>query len=443
VARETGNLKSKQVDKLIRAGAPGAHYDGRGLRLEIKGSSSAYWVSRYQIDHKIRYMGLGSAFDFSLEQARKRNRVLVRQKLADGIDPVLTRRAERAAAKVAAAKAKTFDEACRQYLEEHGGKWDSKKHKSQWENTLASYAGPIIGKLPVAKINLPLVLKVLEQPVAAARNKPAGTLWSVRRETASRLRCRIESVLDWAKGRGLRDGDNPAQWHLIKEVLVVERDDPKHHAALPYRDMPGFMAELRAETGSAARALELLVLTAARSQEIIKAQWSEFELNEVPVLICDADGTQGEITGPVWVVPAERMKARKEHRVPLTPEAVALLRALPVEDGNPFVFIGRDAGQPLGHSTLAQVLNRRLQRAATVHGMRSVFRDWAGDKTGFPHDVCEAAIAHVKGKTERSYQRGDLLEKRRELMKVWAQYCTNPPAETGASVIPMIRGTAS
>jgi integrase len=441
MARETGNLKSKQVDKLIRAGQPGAHYDGRGLRLEIKGPSSAYWVSRYQIDGKIRYMGLGSAFDFGLEEARKRNRVLVRQKLADGVDPLVTKRAERAAVKAAATKAKSFDEVCRLYLEQHSTKWESKKHKAQWQNTLATYASPIIGALPVAKIDVPLVLKVLEQPVAAARNRPAGTLWSVRQETASRLRGRIESVLDFAKVRGWREGDNPAVWSLVKQALPEERDDPQHHAALPYGSMPGFMAELRAEQGSAARALELLVLTAARSQEIIKARWGEFELNEVPVLICDADGTQGEIMGPVWIVPAERMKARKEHRVPLTPEAVALLRALPVEDDNPFVFLGRDAGQALGHTTLSQVLNRRLQRDATVHGMRSTFRDWAGDRTAFPHDVCEAAIAHVKGKTERAYQRGDLLEKRRALMQVWARYCSEPPV-TGASVIP-IRGVVS
>jgi integrase len=355
VARESGNLKSKQVEKLIRAGEPGARYDGRGLRLEIKGPSSAYWVSRYQLDGKIRYMGLGSAFDFSLEEARSRNRKLVRQPLADGIDPLLTKRTARAAAKAATAKAVTFDEACRRFLEQHGGKWENPKHRKQWEATLRNYATPIIGGQPVGKIDVPLVLKVLEQQVPAERNRPAGTLWATRKETASRLRGRIESVLDWAKVRGFRDGDNPAAWSLIKQALPEERGTQQHHAAVPYKDLPTFMTELRVEQGSAARALEFLVLTASRSQEVLKARWTEFDLDDA-----------------VWTVPAERMKARKEHRVPLSAEVVTLLRALPVENGNQYVFLGRDAGQPLGHTTLSQLLNRRMGwDDATVHGFRS------------------------------------------------------------------------
>jgi integrase len=441
VARETGNLKSKQVDKLIRAGEPGAHYDGRGLRLEIKGPHSAYWISRYQLNGVIRYMGLGSAFDFGLEEARTRNRRLVRQPLADGIDPLLTKRTARAAAKAEAAKAVTFDEACRRFLEQHGPKWDSPKHAKQWGSTLASYASPVIGKLPVGKIDVPLVLKVLEQPVPAERNKPAGTLWSARKETASRLRGRIEAVLDWAKGRGYRDGDNPAQWSIVKQVLPDERGDQQHHAALPYNDIPAFMTELRVEQGSAARALEFLVLVAARSQEVLKARWSEFELRAVPVITRDKDGVETEVMGPVWIVPAPRMKKRKDHRVPLAPEAVELLRALPVEDGNDFVFIGRDAGQPLGHTTLPQLLNRRMGRDVTVHGFRSSFRDWSSERTAFPDGVCEAALAHVKGKTERAYQRGDLFDKRRALMNAWSTYCSSPPAAS-ASVTP-IRGAVS
>jgi integrase len=424
VARETGNLKSKQVDKLIRAGEPGAHYDGRGLRLEIKGPHSAYWVSRYQLDGKIRYMGLGSAFDFGLEEARKRNRVLVRQKLADGIDPLVTRRAERAAAKAAAALAITFDDACKRFLEQHGGKWENPKHAKQWESTLRNYAAPIIGTQPVGKIDVALVLKVLEQPVPAERNRPAGPLWMVRHETASRLRGRIESVLDWAKVRGYREGDNPAAWSLVKQALPEERGTQQHHAALPYKDIPAFMADLRAEQGSAARALEFLILTTSRSQEVVKARQDEIDLDDA-----------------TWTIPASRMKARKPHRVPLSPEAVALLRDLKVEDGNDFVFLGTQAGKPLGHTSLSAVLQERMDRDATVHGMRSSFRDWAGERTAFPHDVCEAALAHIKGKTERAYQRGDLFDKRRALMNAWAQYCTSPPAAS-ATVTP-IRGVAS
>jgi integrase len=419
VARETGNLKAKQVDKLIRAGELGAHYDGRGLRLEIKGPHSAYWVSRYQLDGAIRYMGLGSAFDFSLAEARDRNRRLVRQKLADGIDPLLTRRAERAAAKAAAAKTVTFDEACRRFLEQHGGKWANPKHRKQWEATLRNYAAPIIGRQPVGNIDVPLVLKVLEQPVPAERNRPAGSLWATRKETASRLRGRIESVLDWAKVRGYREGDNPAAWSLIKQALPEERGAQQHHTALPYKDVAALVAELRAEQGSAVRALQFLILTASRSQEVLKARWSEFDLDDA-----------------VWAVPASRMKARKEHRLPLAPEAVALLRSLPVEDGNDLVFLGRETGQPLGHTSLSSTLNKRMGRDATVHGFRSAFRDWAGERTAFPPDVCEAALAHIRGKTERAYQRGDLFDKRRALMNAWAAYCYSPPAAT-ASVTPI------
>ena len=198
------NLKNKQVEKLLRAGKPGKHYDGRGLRLEIRGPNSASWVTRYQIDGVARYMGLGSAFMFSLAEARERNRKLARQKIADGTDPVLVRRTEQAARRAAAAKAMPFTEATRRFLEQHGAKWESPKHRAQWSSTLKTYAEPILGALPVAEIDVPLVLKVLEQPVQAASGYQAGPLWETRPETGNRLRGRIESILDWAKARGHR-----------------------------------------------------------------------------------------------------------------------------------------------------------------------------------------------------------------------------------------------
>jgi roadblock/LC7 domain-containing protein len=213
-----GNLKNKQVEKLIRAGKPGNHYDGRGLRLEIKGPNSASWVTRYQIDGVVRYVGPGSSFDFTLAEARARNRKLVRQKIADGTDPVLARRAEHAAKLAAAAKAMTFAEACRQYLAQHGGKWESPKHRKQWAYTLATYAEPVLGALSVADIDVPLVLKALERPVPAARGYAAGPLWETRPETGNRLRGRIESVLDYCKARGHRSGENPAAWDVIGKV---------------------------------------------------------------------------------------------------------------------------------------------------------------------------------------------------------------------------------
>ena len=262
-----------------------------------------------------------------------------------------------------------------------------------------TYAEPIIGGLPVAEIDVPLVLKALEQPVKAERGYPADPLWSARPETANRLRGRIEAVLDWAKARGHRTGDNPAAWEVIGKVLPA-RGGSKHHAALPYADIPAFMASLEESGGVAAKALAFTVLTAARSQEVLKARWSEVDLD-----------------AGIWTVPAERMKMRPEHRVPLSPPAIELLRGLYHEDDGDdgYLFIGRQPGRPLGHTTLQQLL-RRMHRPTTVHGLRSSFRDWAGERTAFPHDVCEAALARIKGKTERAYQRGDLFSKRRELM---------------------------
>jgi integrase len=420
VPRDTGNLKAKQVDKLIRAGKPGNHYDGQGLRLEVKGPGNASWVSRYQLDGVERWMGLGSARTFNLVEARARNRKLVRQKLADGVDPVLTRRTERAAKQAAAAKAMTFSEATRRFLEQHSAKWDSPKHRAQWESTLRTYAEPILGALPVADIDVPLVLKVLEQPVKAGRGYPAGSLWNARPETGSRVRGRILAVLDWCKARDHRSGDNPASWDVIGKVLPA-RSDAKHHTAMPYKDVPAFMAALGERQGSTARALEFAILCAARSQEVLKARWSEFDL--------------GAAGGPVWVVPAERMKMRREHRVPLPGPVVEMLCTLPREgDDDGYVFVGTQPGKPLGHSTL-QMLLKRMQQPATPHGFRSSFRDWAGETTAFPHDICEAALAHIKGKTERAYQRSDLLAKRRALMTAWAKYAASPNERMGERIV--------
>jgi integrase len=417
MARQRGNLKSKQVEKLIRAGKPGRHYDGRGLRLEIRGPNSASWATRYQIDGVERWMGLGSARDFALAEARERNRKLVRQKLADGIDPLLTRQAEHAAKLAAAAKAMTFAEATRRFLEQHGAKWDSPKHRAQWQSTLKTYAEPVIGALPVADVDVPLVLKVLEQSVKAARNYPAGPLWNARPETANRLRGRIESVLDWGKGRGYRQGDNPAAWSIIGKVLPA-RGAQQHHAAMSYKDVPAFMQALQAQQGVAARALQFLIYTAARSKEVLQARWSEIDLDNA-----------------VWTVPAARMKARKPHRVPLAAEVVALLRGLYTESDNDFVFIGMHGGKPLAHTAL-QVLLKRTQQPVTVHGFRSTFRDWAGETTAFPHDVCEAALAHVRGdQTIQAYARGDLFAKRRQLMALWSKFCASSPKAAADNVV--------
>jgi integrase len=257
-------------------------------------------------------------------------------------------------------------------------------------------------------------------------------LWEARPETANRLRSRVEAILDWAKARGHRSGDNPAAWDVIGKVLPARRAK-QHHAAMAYKDIPAFMAELRTHKvvadGVAAKAMQFLVYTAARSQEVLKARWSEIDLDAVKI----DPKTLLPVPDPVWNVPASRMKARKPHRVPLAPPAVDLLRSLYTESGNDLVFLGTQPGKPLAHTTLGWVLKRMGQPV-----FRSSFRDWAGETTAFPHDVCEAALAHVRGdQSVQAYARGDLFDKRRKLMEAWADYCAKPVVKTDATVTPI------
>jgi integrase len=426
MARQTGKLKDKAVAKLIQAGVRGSYYDGQGLILKVKSRTTSAWESRYQLNGTTKYFGLGSTDDFTLAEARARNRVLVRQPLADGRDPLAAKQAERAAQRAAEAKAMTFAQACDEFLEQRASLWTNPKHRKQWGATLATYAEPVIGDLPVADIDVPLILKVLEQPVEAGLGYPAGKLWSTRPETAARVRARMESVLDWCKARQLIVGDNPAAKKVIGKVLPA-RGPQQHHAAMDYKSIPKFMAELRAREGSAARALEFLILAAARSQEVIGARWSEIDLD---------DG--------VWTVPAERMKMGREHRVPLSDAMIELLRGLPREGD--YIFIGAQvavrisggqAGKPMGHSTMAHLL-KRMKVDVTVHGFRSSFRDWAGDVTSFAREICEAALAHTKGKVEAAYARGDQFDKRRRLMKAWSKYCAVVISREEVNVGPVV-----
>jgi integrase len=284
---------------------------------------------------------------------------------------------------------------------------------------MAQYVYPIIGDQPVAAVDTPMILKILEQKVAATDRYPAGKLWDARRETANRVRARIEAVIGWSIVRGHRSGDNPARWrgHLAT-VLPTPQVAQEHHAALPFRDVPELVAALRKQEGLAARTLEFLVLTAARSSEAAGARWDEIDLYEA-----------------VWTIPASRMKAGREHRVPLTPRAVELLRSLYTQEGNPFVFINGSGGG-LDDRALWRFM-RQMGQGGTVHGLRSAFRDWAGEQTAFPHDVAEAALAHVRGdKSVRAYARGDLFDKRRRLMEAWASYIASP-AKATADVVPL------
>ena len=398
-------LTVKQVAKLT---TPGRYGDDRGLYLQVTPAGVRSWLLRYERGGVERAMGLGPVGDFTLEEARERARK-ARQLLRDGIDPLDARKAERSAQALEAAKAVTFKEAATQYFDQHERKWRNAKHRAQFLSTLESYAFPVLGKLPVAAIDTGLVLKAIEP------------IWQSKTETANRVRGRIESVLDWATVRGYRTGDNPARWkgHLAEVLPARGQISPhQHHAALPFAEVPEFMAQLATREGIAARALEFTILTAARTGEVIGAQWPEF----------------GDLAAKQWTVPAGRMKGQREHRVPLSDRAVAVLKALPREAD--FVFPGGRKGIAISNMAMAQLLKRMGRLKITVHGFRSAFRDWAAERTNYPNHVVEMALAHVVGdKVEAAYRRGDLFEKRRKLMEAWEAYCTTPQRD--ASVTPI------
>jgi len=354
----------------------------------------------------------------SLLEARKRasERRLQRH---DGIDPIEARRAERLKVRLEAAKTITFKECAEGYIKAHRAGWRNGKHASQWEATLATYAEPIIGKLSVQAIDTALVLKVLEP------------IWTEKPETAGRVRGRMESILDWAKVRGYRMGENPARWkghldHLLPARSKVQKVE--HHAALPYAELPGFLVSLREQEGVAARALEFLLLTGARTGEVIGARWNELDLLD-----------------KTWTLPAARMKAGREHRVPLSFRALAILEKMQAhrhgDDG--FVFPGGKAGRPLSNMAFLMLLRRMDRGDLTAHGFRATFKTWASERTGFQNEIVEATLAHVVGnKVEQAYQRGDMFEKRRRLMQQWATFCTTAPAQETASNVAPIRQTS-
>jgi integrase len=338
-----------------------------------------------------------------------------RQAKGAGQDPIDSRRSERADA-AARAGLNTFGEVADAYIAAHEVSWRNSKHRQQWRNTLDTYAAPIIGKLPVAKVDVGVVMRVLEP------------IWLDKTETASRLRGRIESVLDYAAARGWRTGENPARWrghldHLLAKPGRVAKVE--HHAALPWREIGGFMAQLAAEEGVAALSLRFVILTAARTGEAIGARWSEIDMQAA-----------------IWTVPAERMKAGREHRVPLSDAALDVLRGAAklrkITHPDAPVFPGRNGAVPLSNMALLMLL-RRMERAdLTAHGFRSTFRDWCAESTNYPREVAEAAPAHtLKDKTEAAYQRGDMMEKRRRLMAEWATFCSRPAAAGGGEVVTM------
>jgi Integrase len=401
----------------VKNAKPGRHGDGGGLHLLVKETGARSWVYRYMLKGKSRDIGLGAAGPGGLSLADARTaRDALRLKVKAGIDPLEERQREAsealAAAQAAAIAGMTFKAVAEAYIGANESSWRNDKHRQQWRNTLANYVYPVIGELPVADISTAHVLQILEP------------IWHDKPETASRIRGRIETVLDAAKARGYRNGENPARWrgHIAQILPPRPRLRRGHHKAMPYATIPAFMAELRERDAMAALALEFVILTAARTGEVLGATWAEVDLDRA-----------------IWTVPASRMKAGKEHRIPLSPRAVEILEEVRCHSKD--CLFPADKGGKLSGMAMPMLL-RRMKRDCTVHGFRSSFRDWAAECTGYAHEVCEMALAHVIGnKSEAAYRRGDLFEKRRRLMIDWASYCASVGA-ADAKVSP-IRGTAA
>ena len=400
MSRERQRLSAQEVAKKKR---PGNHLDGAGLYLQVResdgGGVTKSWLFRYTLLGKPQWMGLGPYPAITLASARLKA-ADARTMVANKVDPIATRDALKAQSALDAAKLHTFDQCAALYIKAHRAGWRNSKHADQWQNTIATYCSKIIGALPVNQIDTGLVLRVLEP------------IWASKRETAGRLRGRIESILDWARVRGFREGDNPARWrgHLDQTLPPQQRQRSiKHHPALPFGEVGAFMEALRAEEGAAARALEFAILTAARTGEIIGARWEEVDMSE-----------------RTWTIPGARMKARREHRVPLSQPATALLRKLHDNKEGDYVFPGRTASKPLSNMAMLALLKRMKRSDVTTHGFRSSFRDWAAERTSYPREVCEMALAHaVSDQVEAAYRRGDLFDKRRRLMGEWAKHCEN------------------
>jgi integrase len=435
----SGKLTALQVAK---AKAPGMYGDGGGLYLQVTGDGkqkiSKSWIFRYRFNGHLskagkplaREMGLGSLDTWTLAEARDRARQQ-RQLLDQGLDPIEARQTQEAAAALAKAQTVSFEQCAKDYIRDHRAGWKNAKHAEQWKSTLKTWVYPIIGKLPVGGITTDLVLKVLQQPVD--KNDPDGTtFWISRTETANRVRGRIENVLDWAYAKKLRDGENPARWKGLLNQLLPERSTVapvEHHKALPYAELPRFMAELRRRSSLSARALEYTILTAARTGDTIGAVCTEIDSEE-----------------GVWTVPAARLKGRRgrrkrDHVVPLSDRALTILGGVP-EDSD-YLF-AHDDGAPLSNMAMLELLQGMgFGEDLTVHGFRSTFKDWCSEQTGYPNEMSEMALAHtVSDKVEAAYRRGDMREKRRRLMADWAAYCENPLAAAKGIVVQLKAASA-
>ncbi len=408
--RSIERLTALRVSRLSK---PGLYADGAGLYLQVTSASAKSWLYRFTLRGRTRDMGLGALAVFGLADARAAA-TGARKLCQAGVDPIEHRDAQRAAACLAAAKGVTFKECATEFIKAHGAGWRNAKHRQQWENTVATYAEPVIGAFAVGAIDTGAVLRVIEP------------IWNTKTETAKRLRGRIEIILDWAKVHGYRDGENPARWrgHLDKLLPAPSKVRKHvHHAALAYKEVPDFMDALREEKGPTARALEFLILTVTRTGEAIGAKKVEIDIEEA-----------------AWTIPPERMKGGREHRVPLSKAALEIAREAITQDPE-YVFPGRRARHPLSNMAMAMLLRRLGYAEATVHGFRSTFRDWAAERTSYANHVVEMALSHaVSDKVEAAYRRGDLFEKRRRLAEDWAKFCAMP--KKSGAVVPMRRQEA-
>lgn len=395
MARKAKELSALEVGRMK---TPGNHAVGgvAGLYLYINEASARSWVLRTMVGDKRRHMGLGGFPDVPMAQAKEKARK-ARDDISQGVDPIAQRKAATSLLRSKQATEKTFEQAAEGFLQAHGDTWRNPKHRAQWASTLETYAFPFMGKLLLRDVGQEHVLAALEP------------IWKTKNETASRVRGRIENVLDWATARKYRSGENPARWKGHLDMLLPASGKVKkveHHRALAIDDMSTFMADLRKREGTAARALEFTILTASRSGEVRGASWTEIDLD-----------------AGVWTVPAERMKAGKEHRVPLTESVIRILQAQPRYEGSELVFSAPRGGQ-LSDMSMTAVM-RRMEVDAVPHGFRSTFRDWARERTNYPRDLAEQALAHaLDNKVEAAYRRGDALEKRREMMEAWTSFCS-------------------
>jgi integrase len=374
--------------------------DGGSLYLRIAPGGSKQYVFRYIRDGRLHDMGIGPTHTLTLVEARERA-TEARKLLLDGIDPLQAKRARFAALRAADASAVTFRQCAEDFIKANEVKWTNAQHRREWSWSLRKYVYPILGSMPVAAIDTPLVLRVL---------KP---IWEKTPESASRIRGRIENVLGWATVHHYRSGDNPARWNGLLEHALPSVVKGDHHAALPYAEVPAFLAKLRQQTGVTAKCLEYIVLTAVRLGEAQKATWSEIDLDN-----------------RVWVIPGARMKSGKEHRVPLSPTALAILKDMHEVRHSDYIFPGSRQGYAMGKNQPGKLMKKLMGDAEmTVHGFRSSFRDWAAERTSFPREVAEMALAHaIPSAVEAAYRRGDLFEKRRRLMEAWAEFCAKPSA---------------